>query len=192
MDGVKLKNYNISKHAQERYVERIMKYDNQSQIRYYISNNSDKIKEYINKLVNYGELIYEGRIKQYNISQIFLNGSWVIHVDKQRNTVITIYKIELGDDEVNKMFIDKMMNRINDKKVEIIHEEETTNALIEHYQDAIDVNNHEIDHLEARLKTLHENNSSYNTLIKNANQNVSNKKQELSDLVYILIGRKEF
>ena len=55
--------YNISKHCAERYAERIMgKEDND--VNRFIVLNEDKIKTDINKLISYGELIYQGKQSQ--------------------------------------------------------------------------------------------------------------------------------
>lgn len=51
--------YTISKHCKERYAERIMGKEDVDLNRF-ITLNEEKIQTDINKLISYGELIYQG------------------------------------------------------------------------------------------------------------------------------------
>ena len=53
--------YKISAHCEQRYAERIMEKDTKVDINKFIADNRDKIKNDINKMISYGELIYQGK-----------------------------------------------------------------------------------------------------------------------------------
>ena len=105
---------NITKHAYQRYAERIMdKTEKQSQEQY-IATNRDLISERINTMIDYGEELFTGRVKEGNEATFYINGTWIILVDKEKNSVITLYKINLirGDEEFNKIFANRLVEKI--------------------------------------------------------------------------------
>ena len=98
--------YNISVHARQRYAERIMGKED-TDVNRFVTLNENKIKTDINKLIQYGELIYTGKQSQKdgkgNMVDVFLKDCWVVIADSRIKNVITLYKIDLGlDDEFNK------------------------------------------------------------------------------------------
>jgi hypothetical protein len=104
----------ITKHAEERYVERVMGYTDKAEITTYINQNRDMISERLNKMIEYGELIYTGKIKEGNVVNIFLKDTWILIADRKIEKIITLYKVDIitGDDDFNKTFVDKMMAKI--------------------------------------------------------------------------------
>ena len=56
--------YTVSKHAKERYTERIMEKATSNEINTFLVQNEDKIINNINKMIQYGELIYTGKQTQ--------------------------------------------------------------------------------------------------------------------------------
>lgn len=52
--------YKISDHAKKRYTERIIGKDDQIEVNRFITENKDKIKTDINKMIQYGNMIYAG------------------------------------------------------------------------------------------------------------------------------------
>ena len=91
--------YTISAHAKQRYSERIMGKED-TDVNRLITLNEDKIKTDINKMINYGQLIYSGKQSQKdgkgNIVDVFLKDCWVVIADSRIKNVITLYKIDLG------------------------------------------------------------------------------------------------
>lgn len=53
--------YSISKHAMERYAERIMGKDTNWDVNKFVLANVSKIETDINKLIQFGTLIYSGK-----------------------------------------------------------------------------------------------------------------------------------
>ena len=112
--------YTISAHAKQRYAERIMGKED-IDVNRFITLNEDKIKTDINKLIQYGELIFTG--KQTNkdgkssMVDVYLKDCWIVLADSRIKNVITLYKTDLGlDDEFNKAYISKMMEKLNANK----------------------------------------------------------------------------
>lgn len=117
---------NITKHASQRYAERIMdKTEKQSQEQY-IATNRDLISGRINTMIDYGEEVFTGRVKEGNEATFYINGTWVILVDKDKNSVITLYKINLirDDEEFNKSFANRLVEKIKSLKLELEATEE--------------------------------------------------------------------
>ena len=117
--------YTISRHAMERYSERLMGKEENIDINRFITLNEEKIKTDINKMIQFGDLIYTG--KQYKskdgknanaVVDVFLRDCWIVLADSKSKNVITLYKIDLGlDDEFNKIYISKMLERLSESKV---------------------------------------------------------------------------
>ena len=84
----------------------------------FITLNEEKIQTDINKLINYGQLIFTGqqssRDGKRSLVDVFLNGCWIVLADNRSHNVITLYKIDLGlDEEFNKIYISKMLDKLN-------------------------------------------------------------------------------
>lgn len=192
MDDIEFIKYNITTHAQERFVERMMNKDNYTDIRRHIEKHACDIEERINKLINYGQLIFEGKIGKYNLCKYFYKDYWVVAVDPKTKNVITLYKINLGDDEVNDLFVNKMLARIKNEQDKLKDIEETAKNTVSSLRESIEDTNNEIAYYRKMIKSLEEVNDSYNILIKNANLEVEKQNKEISNLVEILIAKKQF
>lgn len=184
--------YNITNHALERYAERMAGKKDPTDMRIYIKEHKSDIENRINKLINYGELIFEGKIKEYNSNQVFYKDRWVVIIDPKNKNVVTLYKIDLGDEEVNELFANKILEKIKQAQAALIPIKEEADRKIEEYRQVIDDNNHEIEYSKRMIRSLEETNSSYNILIKNANLEVDKQIKQISDLVETLIARKQF
>ena len=184
--------YNITNHAQERYAQRIVGKDNMTDIRTYINAHKNDIKKWINELIHYGTMIYEGKLRDYSLSQVFYKDFWVIIVDPKQRNVVTLYKIDLGDNEVNELFVTKIMQKINDKQNYLEKTKESAEKNIIEYQKIIDDNNLDIKKWQSMIKSLQQVNQSYEILIKNSNLEIRKVESEISDLVDKLVARKIF
>lgn len=59
-------NINISQHALTRYVERIKQKDDILDVNTYLSTHTDKVREDISKMIEFGKVIYSGKQKPPN------------------------------------------------------------------------------------------------------------------------------
>ena len=184
--------YNITNHAYERYAERMTGRDNPTDIRTYINLHKHDIEERINKLINYGKLIYEGKLRDYPVNKIYFNDSWVVVVDPKTRNVITLYKIDFGIESVNKLFIDEMLLKIESLNKELLDVKnnvcETNNEITK----TIQSNEDEIKYYKSMIKSLEITNESLNTVIKESNVKIKQKEKEMSDLIDLFVSRKKF
>ena len=189
--------YTVSKHAKERYAERIMDKTTANEINTFLVQNDDKIVNDINKMIQYGELIYTGKQTQkdgrsYNV-EVYLNGLWVIIVDIKSKNVITIYRIDLGvDDDFNHEYVRRMMDKFNAAKENV----ELVTYEIEHendsYESLIRQNTDTINEYKSYIKNLEELNAGYKTIIDNNNVKIRMADREAVEVLNKLIGKKEF
>ena len=189
--------YTISKHAKERYTERIMEKATNNEIQTFIVQNEDKIISDINKMIQYGELIYTGKQTQkdnrtYNV-EVYLNGLWVVITDVKSKNVITLYKIDLGvDDEFNQEYVNRMMEKFNAAKENldlVTLEVEKEN---DSYKTVIEQNTAQINEYKSYIKNLEELNVGYKTIMDNNAVKIKMAGTEVTDVLNKLIGKKEF
>lgn len=190
-------NYLISKHAQERYAERIMGKDEKIDVNRFILDNKDKIRTDVNKMIDYGELIYRGKSVSKNsknsVLDVYLKDCWVVLADKGSELVVTLFKIdlELGD-EFNKEYISKMMEklvsakeRLEEVKLEVLNE---SNMYSEMISDA----ETQIKEYKSMIKNLEELCGGYKTIIDNNHVRETQANRDVADIVNSFIGKKEF
>lgn len=189
--------YTVSKHAKERYTERIMEKATNNEIQTFIVQNEDKIIGDINKMIQYGELIYTGKQTQkdnrtYNV-EVYLNGLWVVITDVKSKNVITLYKIDLGvDDEFNQEYVNRMMEKFNAAKENldlVTLEVEKEN---DSYKTVIEQNTAQINEYKSYIKNLEELNVGYKTIMDNNAVKIKMAGTEVTDVLNKLIGKKEF
>lgn len=188
--------YNISAHAKQRYSERIMGKEDTDVARF-ITLNEDKIKTDINKLIQYGELIYSGKQSQKdgkgNMVDVFLKDCWVVIADSRIKNVITLYKIDLGlDDEFNKTYISKMMEKLNANKEVLESVQQQVQTESNTYKEMINDAETQIKEYRSMIKNLEELCNGYRTVIDNNCVKVAQANRNMVEVLNTLIGRKEF
>ena len=189
--------YKISKHAKERYSERIMNKEDKGDINRFIVGNEEKIKTDIHKLIHYGEMIYTGRQSQKdgkgNVLDVYLKDTWVVLVDNKSEIVVTLYKIDLGlDEEFNKTYISKMMDKLNEKKEVLEEVKLTIHQESEMYHNLMDDTETQIKEYKTMIKNLEELCEGYQTIIDNNAVKMSQANRDVIDVVNTLVGKKEF
>lgn len=189
--------YTISNHAQKRYAERIMGKDNNGDINRFIIENESKIQTDINKLIQYGEMIFSGKQSQKdgksNIVDVYLRDCWVVLADNKNKNVITLYKIDLGlDDEFNKTYISKMMDKLNGCKEVLENIKQQVETESNTYREMIDDAETQIKEYRTMIKNLEELCVGYKTIIDNNCVRVSQANKDVIDILNTLIGKKEF
>lgn len=189
--------YNISAHAKTRYAERIMGKDDTVEINRFITLNEDKIKTDINKMIEYGELIYRGKSaaknSKGNMLDVYLQNCWVVLVDKSSGVVVTLYKIdlELGD-EFNKTYISKMLEKLNISKAKLeevkLQVYNETNMYSEMLHDA----ETQIKEYRSMIKNLEGLCDGYKDIIDNNIVKETQASREVAEVINALINKKEF
>lgn len=189
--------YKISSHVKQRYAERIMGKDNKNDVNRFIAENDFKIKQDIHKLIHYGELIYTGKQSQKdgkgNVLNVYLNGCWIVLVDNKSEVVVTLYKIDLGlDDDFNKIYISKMMDKLNESKVALENIQLEVLQESNMYREMIDDAESQINEYRAMIKNLENLRDSYKGVIENNNVRIFQANKEVADIVNSVIGKREF
>lgn len=189
--------YKISKHAEERYSERIMGKEDANNINCFIADNKEKIKKDINKLIKYGELIFTGKQSQKdgrgNVLNVYLKDCWVVLVDNKSEVVVTLYKIDLGlGDEFNKTYISKMVDKINESKTRLEDVQLKVSEESNMYKDMINDTELQINEYKSMIKNLENLRDSYKSIIDNNNVKITQASREVADVVNTLVNKREF
>ena len=188
--------YNISAHAKTRYAERIMGKEDTDVTRFVVLNE-EKIKTDINKLINYGQLIYTGKQTQRdgknNVVNVYLNGCWIVLVDSRIRNVITLFKIDLGlDDEFNKTYISKMLEKLNANKEVLESVQKQVEIESNTYREMITEAEAQIKEYRSMIKNLEELCVGYKTILDNNSVKVAQANQNVAEIINTFIGKKEF
>ena len=188
--------YTISKHCKERYAERIMGKEDVDLNRF-ITLNEEQIQTDINKLISYGELIYQGKQTQKdgksNVIDVFLKDCWVILADSRTHNVITLYKIDLKiDEDFNKIYVSKMMEKLNAHKEILNSVQQQVQTESNAYKEMISDTENQIKEYRTMIKNLEELCEGYKLIIDNNNVKVAQADRDVADIVNALIGRREF
>lgn len=191
--------YTISKHARERYAERIMEKDSAYDINKFIVDNEDKIVVDINKMIQYGTLIHCGKMyakdgKQLNNNvEVHLNGLWIVLSDPKTHNVITLFKIDLGvDEEFHKLYTSKMMDKLNTAKHNLLKAKEEVIKENEDWRIKIVENTCQINEYKNYIKNLENLNAAYKSMMDNNSVMVSQQEQEIIHIINTMIGKKTF
>ena len=108
-----------SNHALQRYAERISQKESPQEIAQYIDRYAEKIQNDIEKMIAYGDCVYEGdSMKQKGRrTQIYVKDNWVVIYDADFDTIVTLYQVDLGVSETcNKMYISEALEKIRQCK----------------------------------------------------------------------------
>lgn len=189
--------YTISKHCKERYTQRLLNKEDNNEIQRFIVENEDKIKTDINKMINYGQLIFIGKQSQKdgkgNVLNVYLKDTWVILVDIKSEVVVTIYKIDLGcGDDFNQQYISKMMDKLDENKKGL---EDAQLAVLQEsnmYKEMIEDSQNQIAEFKSMIKNLENLCNAYQEIINNNIIKVSQANRGVAEVVNTLIGKKEF
>lgn len=188
--------YNISAHAKTRYAERIMGKED-IDVNRFVTLNEDKIKTDINKLISFGQLIFSGKQSQKdskgNVIDVYLKDCWVVLVDNRSKNVVTLYKIDLGfDEEFNKLYVSKMMEKLNTYKEVLENTKQQVQVESNTYKEMINDAETQIKEYRTMIKNLEELCVGYRAIVDNNNVRVAQANKDVVDVLNTLIGKKEF
>ena len=189
--------FNISLHCQQRYAERIMDKNTTYDVNRFVTEHEEKIKTDINKMIEFGDVIYTGKQSQKsgkgNVIDVYLKDLWVVLVDKKDKKVVTLFKIDLGlDDDFNKAYVSKMMDKLNQSKENLEVAQHQVQEESDMYKKLIEEAESQIREYKSMINNLEELCSGYRTIIDNNQVKVTQAKMEVTDIMNNLIGKKEF
>ena len=193
--------FQITQHAKERYAERIMNKDEKSDIAVYVARNQEKIETDINKMMEYGELLYSGFIRDRNDEairdkkevRVYLCGTWVLLADKLNNKIITLYKIDLkvGED-FNKQYVAAKKVAIDEAKEKVIAVGEECGQVRQQYREIIQECESKIAEYRNAITKLTNQKQAYQTLIDTADMSIKEANDALREQIMELVCKKEF
>ena len=188
-----LENMTFTNHILERYVERTMGKTG-NELKQFLAQNSDQIKEKILKLYEYSELFWYGKIKDHDFTYFTINrDGWVMVIDKNKTTLVTIYQVDLGlGVEFNKQYISELKNYVSNELESI---EELRNS----YEKTVKDNNETIEELKEKNKLLQSELEHNNNEIKFLEQektlnleSISIREKQIHKKIEKFIGAKIF
>ena len=186
----------ISEHAKQRYAERIMEKTDKISISTFITTHEDKIRTDIEKMVEYGNLIYTGiSTSQYNkeIVDVYLKDTWIIIIDNKRQKVITLYSIDLGvGKEFNELYINKLLEQLNEKKKKYAEVEKSVSMSNDELNILIKDNEEVITNYKKTIKVLEEQNQAYKDVINSSKATLLIEEDKIRSIIARLIGKKIF
>lgn len=147
----------ITRHAKERYAERIMGREDRIDINTYVAQNEDKIIADLNKMIEHAHQIYSGRSpkdpKQKHT--ILMNGMWVLHIDPDKNVLITVYEVDLGvGKEINQKFVEACCQEIRAAYQEYHNINAEVDVQNKDLQNQVTDIDHQINEYKQRIKEL--------------------------------------
>ena len=192
-----MKEYKISQHAKERYAERIMGKDNKNAINKFVLENENKIKTDIYKMIEYGRIVFTGKQSKTDgkgkVLDVYIKDTWIILVDEPGNTVVTLYKIDLGcGDEFNLQYIAKMIDKLNQSKEKRMSVKLEVEIESNTYKEMIADAETQIREYKSFIKNLESLCEGYKTIIDNNLIKVSQVERDVADVLNTLIGKREF
>jgi hypothetical protein len=186
-------NMTFTNHILERFVERTMNKTG-TEMKQYLVQNEDKVKEQILKLYEYSELFWYGKIKDHDFTYFTINrDGWVFVIDKNKTTLITLYKVDLGlSTEFNKQYIQEIKNYVEKEiaEIESLKSKYVATGLeakeeIETIKDNIKTLKQEIALNEEKIKLI-ESDQQYKT------DTINLKEKQLQQKIEKFIGAKIF
>lgn len=189
--------YNISKHCKTRYAERILNKEEPLEINRFVVENDEKIVTDINKMIEYGELIFQGKSSQKerkgNEVSVYLKDAWIVLVDPKSKNVITLYKVDLGcGDDFNNQYVSKMKEKLDESKKKLAAIQDEVNTENKTYRELIEDSQVQINEYKQMIKNLEGLCEGYKTIIDNNVVKTAQANKEIVDVVNTLISKKEF
>lgn len=189
----------VTKHAKERYAERIMSKSDKLEINKYIAENESRIIENITKMVKYGKIVYSGNNPRKdkngstNKVNIYANKAWVLILSAERNEVITLFKVDLGlDDDFNNLYVEKVMAKLVEQQKIL---EETQKQVIDENKNirrSMEENNDKIKAYKRYTKQLEDANEGYKAIIAANLIKVSEAEDELANILEKIVSKNKY
>ena len=184
---------NVTKHALQRWAERILKIDSK-ELNLYINSNREILIENINETFSYSEFIYKGQLGKDNITRhYYIQNDIVFITNTENNAIITVYKVDLGfTEELNSQVRKGLIEEV--RKLQLEKDELDFQSLSEaeskkHEVVTIDDQLHILEKQIAELKAQKQ---IVNNELKMINSKSSYVTQELSKFVLMLVNSIDY
>lgn len=183
----------LTNHVKERYAERISGKDNKSDIAVFVVQNEEKIYNDILNMINYGELIFEGIQADSKSVKVYRKDTWMIILDSKNNTVITLYKIELGaGPELDKLYVEKMLEQIKASQLEEAKVQGELDNDTKDYKDIISDLEKQVVEYRKAIKEMETLIGNYKETIQNSSARLISAKANTAAILNKLLSKKHF
>lgn len=188
-----LENMNFTNHILERYVERTMGKTG-NELKQFLAQNSEQIKDKILKMYEYSELFWYGKIKDHDFTYFTINrDGWVMVIDKNKTTLVTIYQVDLGlGVDFNKKYIAEIKNYVSNELSNIEELKSKYESTVKDCNDSIEDYKETNKMLQAQME---QNNNNIRLLEEEKKldiENISLKEKQLRRKIEKFIGAKIF
>lgn len=184
---------NCTKHAIERWVERIVGITTKLEKEEYIKNNLEQIKEHINKTFSYSKFIYKGQIGDNITRNFYIKDDIVLVLNTTNDAVITVYKVDFGfTKEINLSVAKQLLVEITKLIQEKEKIEEEMTVEIERLQNENELLNNQISILEKQLEELKLRKKSTEDYIKSKKASSNVIDLEIKKFINNLVNSKEY
>lgn len=188
--------YTLTEHVKQRYAERLKDKTDKSDISVFIAQNQDRIFKDIEKMVDYGKVLYTGAsVVDYNkaVVQVILNGHWVLICDPKQKRVVTLFEIDLGlGKDFNDEYVIKLLEKLATAQASYDETVKTVDEQDVMYQNLISENETKIKEYRSFIKALEEQNENYVSIRKSINNNKIIAEQQIRDVIAVFCGKKVF
>lgn len=184
--------YTISKHAQQRYAERIMDKECKSDVAGFINSHAEKIQTDINKMIEYGTLIYQGELESQGTNyDVYIHDTWIVLADSKSQKVVTLYAIDLGvGDEFNRDYICLLLERLHSAQSAFEEKNKELTERVNEWEEQIRENSEKIRDLRKTANALEQANENLEAVIADYKTQKYAAGQEVREIVRTLIGKK--
>lgn len=182
----------ISKHAKERYVERVVGITDTNGIVGYLMANEDLVNERIEKAVTFGKLIYTGALNGHKGAKVYCNTSGLIAiVATNADLVITIYQIDFGlGEEFNELYVTNSLEKLEKLEEELIAIEEDNSRQFKEIEEEKEINKEAIKRYNILIKQLENRNKALDEVRGTLTTKRSIKESDIKDLVEGMTRKK--
>lgn len=188
--------YKISKHAKERYTMRLLNKEDNNEIQRFIVENEEKIKTDLNKMVEFGQLIYTGKTSHKdckNPLSVFIKDHWILLADEKSKNIVTVFRIDLGcGDDFNDQYISKMMEKLEEKQHTLLGVQLEVDEESKMYAEMINDAKSQICEFKSMINNLEGLCEGYQTIIDNNKVRITQATRDVADVINNLIAKKEF
>lgn len=177
MSTTELKKIAISKHARERFVERILGVPKE-EVKSYLAKNESIVDEHILEMYTYAEKIWSGQLFGNITRNYYLRDDIVIVVDTNDQCIVTVFHVDFGlTRDGNRRLVKVLL----EEKEQIERDLEKVNQSI---QEEIAVRTVELEQVESEISLLKnrlEGLTMKRDAIKMMIEGADAKKHELND-----------
>lgn len=184
---------NCTNHFLERWVERIVGISDKKEIKQYIVQNGEKLKEHANKTFDNAEHIFTGQLGDNITRNFYVKDNIVMILNTTNDAMITVYKVDFGfpetiNNEVRKGLIKeiKELRSEYDKRQNVLDEEiESDEQEVASLKDIIAIEEEKLANLKKQL-------ASKQDYIKTATKTNENMLLDIKKYTLQIVNSKHF